>query len=122
MSADRMTLRDAVMRLTLVLGAENVALMDGDAEAAARLLPEKLAAVEAVRTAMPDPGPTKVEAASLRDLLEENTSRLALAIDVQSRILELVARAARAAAPGATMYGRRAGNAGRGALALAFRA
>lgn len=122
MTVERMSLAAATARLALVLRAENAALADGDAEAAALLLPEKLAAVEAVRTATPDPRPTAAETSTLRDLLDENSSRLALAIDVQSRILELVARAARQAAPGPMLYGRRAACAGRDAMALALKA
>ena len=117
-----MTLDEAIVRLAVVLRAENDALAEADATAAARLLPEKLAAVEAVRGAMPGPLPTLSNAARLRGLVEENGRRLALAIEVQSRILELVARAARAAAPGPLLYGRGATAQGRGGVAFAVRA
>ena len=93
-------------RLAHVLRAENAALAAHDAPAAAALLPEKRAAAEALRATLPGTTPTPDLVAALRALVAENTERLALAIEVQGRILEMVARAARAATQPDTRYGR----------------
>lgn len=116
------TLDEATVRLAVVLRAQNDALAAADAAGAARLLPEKVAAVEAVRGAMPGPLSSLANAARLRGLMEENGRRLALAIEVQSRILEMVARAARSAAPGPLLYSRGRAAPPRAAMAFTVRA
>lgn len=118
-----MTLDDATRQLAHILRAENAALANGDAETATRLLAGKAAAAATLRAAIPGAQPNPLLATELRNLARENADRLTFAIEVQGRILELVARAARAATPGPTQYGAH----GRprspiGALALAFRA
>ena len=118
-----MQLKSASRRMAEVLRAENAALADGDLVEASRLLPEKTAAAAALRDAIPDAAPDPAMAATLRALSTENGERLSLAIEVQGRILELVARAARSCAPAPTQYGRRGTLAGTiGAQALALRA
>ncbi len=97
-----MSLDAATARLAHILRAENAALAEGDATAATALLPEKLAAVDALRAALPG-APDPATAATLRDLAAENTRRLTQALEVQARILELVVRAARHTTP-ATSY------------------
>lgn len=113
----------ATLRMAQVLRAENQALSDGDLVAAGRLLPEKESAATALRAALPDAVPDPDMAALLRRLSVENGERLSLAIEVQGRILELVARAARMTAPAPGQYGRRGTMApGIAAQALALRA
>jgi hypothetical protein len=112
-----------IRRLALVLRAENDALAQGDHEAAAGLLPEKRAATAALQAMLPGAMPDPRVAAQLRALAIENAAQLTQAIEVQGRILEMVARAARAAAPGAVRYGAHgATTSSMGALALTLRA
>ena len=118
-----MTLSEAIVVLALVLRAENAALAAGDAAGAARLLPEKQAAVAALREATPVELPSLAAVKNLRDLVAENGERLALAIEVQGRVLELVARAARHAQPALGRYGRKGmASESRQPVALAVRA
>ena len=118
-----MTFEDAARQLALVLRAENDHLAAGAPDAAARLLPQKEAATAALKQVGPGAVIEARVAASLRDLAEENRTRLAQAIEVQGRILEMVARAARQATPGPVRYGARGGvRSGVGAMALALRA
>lgn len=118
-----MTLNDASRQLAQLLRTENDLLNAGDAAAAARLLPEKQAATQALQAALPGATPDPHWAALLRDLANENRALLSHAMDVQGRILEMVARAARLAAPGAVRYGNRGvKRQDMGAMALAMRA
>ena len=112
-----------IRRLALVLRAENDALAANDAEAAARLLPEKLQATAALQAAIPGAAIDPALAAHLRALATENAARLTTAIEVQGRIVEMVARAARQASPGAVRYGATGSRApSLAALALTLRA
>ena len=118
-----MTLDDAVRRLAHILRAENNALALGDLAAAALLLPEKLQATAALQAAIPAAAIDKTVVAWLQDLATENRTRLALAIEVQGRILEMVAQAARRSVPAASRYGADGGaQAHKGALAMTIRA
>lgn len=108
----------AATRLGLVLTAENAALRSLDMPAAAALLDEKLAAARALSTASAvRPGRQTPEAAGLalrlRELAEENRHLLERAIQVQGRVLDMVARAAR---QGAAQSGGRYGAGGMAAL------
>ena len=123
-------LLSASARLAQVLAAENAALRALDAPAAAALLEKKLAAARdlaqaaAQRPAARQTPESAGLALQLRDLAEENRRLLERAIQVQSRVLDMVARAARqGAAPSRGRYGARgAAAAARGALALRRRA
>ena len=118
-----LTIDTPIRRLALVLRAENDALARNDHEAAAALLPEKRAATAALQVLLPGATPDPRTAAHLRDLAIENAAQLTRAIEVQGRILEMVARAARQAAPGAVRYGAQgATTPTMGALALTLRA
>ncbi len=101
-----MSMAAAMHRMVAVLRTENAALAAGDLAAAAALLPEKEAAAAALRAALPDAVVDPALAAMLRDASRENGERLSLAIEVQGRVLELVARAARACAPVLAQYGQ----------------
>ena len=118
-----MTFEDAARQLALVLRTENDHLAAGETDAAARLLPQKEAATAALKSVGPEAVIEARLASTLQDLAEENRTRLAQAIEVQGRILEMVARAARLATPGPVRYGAH-GNvrSGIGAMALALRA
>lgn len=118
-----MTLDQAGRRLAALLREENALLAANDTDAAVLLIGEKQAALAALERALPGRVTDPALATELRELAVRNRALLAQAIHVQGRILELVARAARAAAPGAVRYG--AGGARRtdgGALALTLRA
>ncbi len=127
MSAPLLT---AAARLVQVLTAENAALRALDAPAAAALLEEKLAAARglAEAAALRPTARQTPEAAGLalqlRDLAEENRRLLEHAIQVQSRVLDMVARAARqGVAQSNGRYGASgAAAADRGAMALHVRA
>lgn len=124
-------LLSAAARLVEVLKAENAALQALDAPAAAALLEEKLAAARALAEAAaqrPASARQTPESAGLalqlRELAEENRRLLEHAILLQSRVLDMVARAAR---QGAAQTGGRYGASGaaaadRGAMALRVRA
>ncbi len=99
-----MTLDDAARSLMVLLRQENDLLAAGDAAGAALLLPEKQAAVAALQGALPGAIADARIAAELREVTTRNRALLTGAMQVQGRILEMVARAARAAAPGAVTY------------------
>jgi hypothetical protein len=120
----------AAARLVEVLTAENTALRTLDAPAAAALLEEKLAAARglaeasAVRPAAPQTPESAGLALQLRDLAAENRRLLERTSQVQARVLDMVARAAR---QGAAQSGGRYGASGaatadRGAMTLHARA
>ena len=89
----------AARRLEQVLLAENAALAGLDHLALPGLLQEKLAASQDLASAVERPGPQTPEGAALalrlRDLAAENQRLLAGAIDVQGRVMRLVAGAVR---------------------------
>lgn len=120
----------AAVRLVEVLTAENAALRALDASAAAALLPEKLAAARglteasAMRPAAPQSPEMAGLALQLRDLAAENQRLLERTMQVQARVLDMVARAAR---QGASQVGGRYIASGvavpdRGAVTLHMRA
>jgi hypothetical protein len=116
-------LNDAARQLATVLRAENDFLRAGNTAAATALLAQKQAATQALQAALPGNEPDPHWASLLRDLAAENRSLLTQAMDVQSRILEMVARAARAAAPGPMRYGKTGTpRSSIGAMAMALRA
>ena len=122
------TLLLAATRLERVLLAENAALASLDVLALPVLLPEKLAASQGLAAASHQQLPRTPEftalALRLRDLARENRRLLERAIEVQGRVMRLVAVAARQASlSGAPSYGA-AGQARpeRGAIALHTRA
>ena len=86
---------DAATKLETILVAENAALTRHDPEAAIALLDQKLAAA----SALPAAGLTPELGERLRDLAAENRRLLEHAIEVQSRIITMVARAAQAVPP-----------------------
>lgn len=90
-----MTPTEAAGRLEAILLAENAALERHDAAAAAALLDQKLAAASALST----DGLSLETSERLRALALENRRLLERAIDVQGRIIAMVARAAQAAPP-----------------------
>ena len=87
-----MDLVDAADALEAVLLAENDALQRHDADAAVALLERKLAATQALSTTEIDPD----QLHRLRELAADNRRLLERAIDVQSQIINMVARAAQA--------------------------
>jgi hypothetical protein len=116
-------LNDAARQLATVLRAENDHLRVHDAAAAAALLPEKQAATQALHSALAGNEADPHWAGLLRNLAAENRALLTQAIEVQSRILEMVARAARNASPGPLRYGKTgAARSSMGAMAMALRA
>jgi hypothetical protein len=116
-------LNDATRQLATVLRAENDHLRAHDGAAAAALLPAKQAAVQALQSAMASNQADPHWAGLLRDLADENRTLLSQAMEVQSRILEMVVRAARNASPGPLRYGKTgAARSSLGAMAMALRA
>lgn len=117
----------AAARLERVLQAENAALQTLDMVALPALLPEKQAAAAGLAAAEAPPARTPEFAAlaeRLRGLAAENRRLLERAIEVQDRVLRLVAGAAQQAG---RRDAARYGAAGRprperGAVALATRA
>ena len=100
----------AAVRLERVLVAENAALAGFDVLALPALLAEKLAASQELAAASHQPAPRTPEftalALRLRDLARENRRLLERAIEVQGRVMRLVAGAARQASlHGAPRYG-----------------
>ncbi len=91
----------AASRLERVLLAENAALASLDVAALPTLLAEKLAASQDLAAASHQPAPGTPEftalALRLRDLARENRRLLERAIEVQGRVMRLVAGAARQA-------------------------
>jgi hypothetical protein len=118
-----LSLNNAARRLATVLRTENDLLRAGHAQAAADLLPQKQTATRDLQAALANNQPDPHWATILRDLAAENRTLLTQAMDVQSRILEMVARAARAAVPRPTRYGKTgAPRTPIGAMAMALRA
>ncbi len=118
-----MTRDEAARRLAALLREENSLLTAGNTTTAVQLLGEKHAAIEAFQSASPAVGIEPGLAKELRALTLQNRTLLAQAIEVQGRVLAMVARAARAARPGVVRYG--AGGQARtdkGAVALGLRA
>ncbi|MGI4945295.1 MAG: hypothetical protein ACRYHQ_32825 [Janthinobacterium lividum] len=95
------TLLVAAARLERVLLAENAALQAIKLDALPALFQEKTAAAADLAVAVAKPvartPALKAQAERLRDLAAENHRLLARAIDVQDRVLRLVAGAARQA-------------------------
>ena len=95
------TLLAAAARLERVLLAENAALQAMDQDALPALFQEKSAAAAALAVVAAHPVARTpalgAQAGRLRDLAAENQRLLARAIDVQDRVLRLVASAARQA-------------------------
>ena len=95
-----MNRNDAASALEAVLVAENAALERADPQAAVALVKQKVAAANAL-----DAGSVSDEAAErLRDLAAENRRLLEGAIEVQNRIITIIARAAQAV-PSTSRYG-----------------
>jgi hypothetical protein len=96
------TLDLAVQRLSKVLAAENAALSAMDFAGAGALLAPKHAAADALAAAMRAAASSHAEPQSLHELgtlADENRRLLNRAMRVQRRVLDLVARAARASQP-----------------------
>ena len=113
----------AAVRLADVLQTENAALAAMNMPAAARLLPQKIAAADAFTAAQAGAGErhagrygVELEAVArrLQDLSAENRQLLERAMVVQGRVIATVAKAARATAERA-----KPGYGARGALRLA---
>jgi len=97
---------EAAERLAAVLARENAALAALDFRRAGTMLAEKQEAAEGLLAALAGGGaPPPLHARLLRDLAGENRRRLEHAIAVQGRIIGLIARALRSAAPPAPRYG-----------------
>lgn len=97
-----MSLASASAELACVLRAENAALEAMDLVAAGGLLAAKHAAAEALAQAWRQSDAEPAAAVTLRELgklAAENKRLLSRAMRVQTRVLELVARAARTAQP-----------------------
>jgi hypothetical protein len=104
---------EAAERLAGVLARENAALAALDLRGAAGMLAEKQQAVAAFVAAQPGSGRPPVELARrLRDLVHENREKLEHAINVQRRVIGIIARAIRIAAPAARQGGTRYGATG----------
>lgn len=115
--------RHPAAELARVMQAENGFLAKGDIDAAMRLLPDKRRAAEALAALEPAEPPDADTVAALRSVMAENDRRLALAIQVQGRVLATVARLARDAAPDAARYGAKGrATPARSPMALAVRA
>jgi hypothetical protein len=92
----------AVQRLSKVLAAENAALSAMDFAGAGALLAPKHAAADALAAAMRAASSSQAEPEALHELgtlADENRRLLNRAMRVQRRVLDLVARAARASQP-----------------------
>ena len=97
----------AVANLSKVLAAENTALNNMDFAGAGALLAPKHAAADALAAAMRASSSSPPEPAMMQELgvlADENRRLLNRAMRVQRRVLDLVARAARASQPN-TRYG-----------------
>ncbi len=94
------TMDEAVQRLSALLTEENAALAAMDFARAGGLLAPKHAAADALAAAWRAAEPTSVVSENMRALgilAEENRQLLKRAMRVQSRVLDLVAKAARVA-------------------------
>ena len=91
----------AARRLERALLAENAALQEMDVDALPALFQEKAAAAADLAAASAQPAARTpdltAQAERVRDLAAENRRLLARAIDIQDRVLRLVASAARQA-------------------------
>ena len=94
-------------QLARVLRAENEALRAHDAAAATSMLLAKQEALRVFQAALKHGVPDTKLAAELRELSNDNAALLVEAMEVQGRIMEMVARAARQTAPGSVRYGAR---------------
>jgi hypothetical protein len=95
-------LDQAVQRLAQVLSAENTALAAMDFASAGALLAPKHAAADALAAALRGAASQEADPVALMELgnlAEENRRLLNRAMRVQRRVLDLVARAARASQP-----------------------
>lgn len=105
------TLSDLARRLYDVVVRENQALREVDFARAGLLLPQKQACIDALSAARGEPLADQgllAEHVSLLDrALEENRVLLERAMQVQTRILGLLAQAARPESPGHVGYGAR---------------
>lgn len=121
-----MTMQHAVERLSVLLIEENAALEAMDFARAGGLLAPKHAAADALAAAWRAAEPTEIVSDDMRvlgRLAEENRQLLKRAMRVQSRVLDLVAKAARTA-PATARYGAtgRLARSGLGAQSLKTRA
>ena len=118
-----MTLNESSLRLIQVLEAENDALAKGDTARVAHHTAEKQDALKALQQALPGAVPDAALAGRLRELVERNGRLLRQAIEVQGRVLVMVARAALLAGPCPVRYCAQ-GSAAQdgGAIALTLRA
>jgi hypothetical protein len=97
---------EAAERLATILKRENAALAAMDLRGAVGLLAEKQAAAAALLESLTGgAAPPPLQARLLSDLAAENRRRLEHAIVVQGRVIGLIARALRNAAPPAPRYG-----------------
>lgn len=110
--------------LQSVLQMENAALRRADFAAAAALLPDKVAAIQGLHTAQPSAGSgPPVLGRVLKAVIEDNTKLLEQAVVVQTRVVELIARAARRGDETISRYGAHGREAREGgAIALLTRA
>ena len=92
---------DPAAALEAILVAENDALSRHDAAGAASLLEQKLAAARALTALSLSPE----QAERLRELAAQNRRLLELAIDVQSRIITMVAQAVQESTTAPARYG-----------------
>lgn len=83
---------DPASRLAAILGRENEALRRGDLRTVAAWTAEKLAAAEAMAKS-PHPAPDAERLQDLRALATENQRLLARALEVQQRVISIVATA-----------------------------
>jgi hypothetical protein len=104
-----LNVQDAALRMTDILRAENVALAAMDFVRAGALLAQKQICADqlaaAFRATAPDIGADPAALQELAMLAADNKRLLNRAMRVQRRVLELVARAAKASQP-ANLYGR----------------
>ena len=115
----------ATVRLAETLTAENVALEAMNLPRAAAMLAEKeaaLASFKAAQTSSPNTPALRQAASRLLAAGDENRRLLERAIAVQTRVLGIVAQAARAANPAPARYGRTGSYAARPPAAVALSA
>ncbi len=115
----------ATVRLAETLAAENAALDAMNLPRAAAMLAEKEAALAAFKAAQSSGRTTpalRQAADQLRAAADENRRLLERAISVQTRVLGMVAQAARAVSPPPARYGRNGCYAARPPAAVALSA
>lgn len=107
------SLSDLARKLYDILVIENQALRDVDFRTAGQILPHKQACIDALVAARQQTSEAHGLLADgvvrLERALEENRLLLQRAMQVQSRIMSLLAQAARSDAPMGTGYGARGG-------------